>query len=312
MRPGRSPRGGGTNARGAALGGGDPAGGRRRLGVEQLATPGGRPPSGHPAGSGGRPGRRSTAPRPRGADRPATKPRSRDTGRPAGAPAPGEIWWADVPYADGTGLEGASLPGAAGRLRGGADVLKITSQDKSDRGDHVEIPTRAWDPGAEHDSYLDLTEPIRIARAAFEDRAGACDRRCGGRCRSCTASGALRPGACHSSQASASAASWSAYSIRPAQPAGQAAIAVRRAQRTRRPARRSSRSRRTVAAARASAATGSSRVPQRRSSSAVASASSATQPAPVARHGVAAVVRPAPARPPAGRAPPGTRPSRGR
>ncbi|WP_330464059.1 type II toxin-antitoxin system PemK/MazF family toxin [Micromonospora zamorensis] len=125
-------------------------------------------------GRGGRPGRRSTAPRPRGADRPATKTRSRDTGRPAGAPAPGDIWWADVPYADGTGSKVRPCLVLRADSRG-ADVLKITSQDKSDRDDHVRIPTRDWDPGAEHDSYLSLTEPIRLNSAAFEDHAGRCD-----------------------------------------------------------------------------------------------------------------------------------------
>ena len=66
----------------------------------------------------------------------------------------------------------------------GADVLKITSQDKSDRDDHVRIPTRDWDPGAEHDSYLSLTEPIRLNSAAFETTPGAATPTCGEEVRS--------------------------------------------------------------------------------------------------------------------------------
>ncbi|MET7667497.1 type II toxin-antitoxin system PemK/MazF family toxin [Micromonospora luteifusca] len=119
-------------------------------------------------------GRRPAPPRPRGADRPATAPRSGDADRKAGTPAPGEIWWADVPYTDGSGSKVRPCLVLRADSRG-ADVLKITSQDKSDRDDHVRIPTQNWDPGAEHDSYLNLTEPIRISSAAFADHAGRCD-----------------------------------------------------------------------------------------------------------------------------------------
>ncbi|MFG2102699.1 type II toxin-antitoxin system PemK/MazF family toxin [Micromonospora echinaurantiaca] len=122
--------------------------------------PGARPGRGAPPGS---PGRATAAPRPRGADR-----------APDGAPRPGDIWWADVPYADGTGSK--VRPCLVLRVDGrSAEVLKITSQDKSGRDDHVRIPTRDWDRGAEHDSYLDIGDPIRVPLPAFEDRAGPCD-----------------------------------------------------------------------------------------------------------------------------------------
>lgn len=111
--------------------------------------------------SGG-PGRTTAPPRPRGAERPTAEPR------------PGEIWWADVPYADGTGskVRPCLVVHANGR---GADVLKITSQDKSGRDDHVRIPTRDWDADADHDSWLDLAEPLHITADAFSNRAGTCD-----------------------------------------------------------------------------------------------------------------------------------------
>ncbi|GAB4102173.1 hypothetical protein GCM10028790_11910 [Micromonospora taraxaci] len=131
--------------------------------------PGSRPDRRAPDRPGGR---RPAPPRPRSTDRPA-KPRPRDSDR-RDAPAPGEIWWADVPYADGTGSKVRPCLVLRADSRG-ADVLKITSQDKSDRDDHVRIPTRDWDPGAEHDSYLSLTEPIRLSSAAFADHAGRCD-----------------------------------------------------------------------------------------------------------------------------------------
>ncbi|MFG3601779.1 type II toxin-antitoxin system PemK/MazF family toxin [Micromonospora chersina] len=165
-----------------------------RGGVDDRSRRGSRPGTDSRSGGGARPGRGGTGPGGRpggerpgggsGGERPGgepgrgrtgTAPRPRDAGRgPATAPRPGEIWWADVPYADGTGskVRPCLVLRADGR---DADVLKITSQDKSDRDDHVPIPTRNWDPNADHDSFLDISEPIPLPLAAFEDRAGPCD-----------------------------------------------------------------------------------------------------------------------------------------
>ena len=124
--------------------------------------------------------RRTRTGPPRRPGRTSTRTGRRPTGRATAGPVtgvlprPGEIWWADVPYEDGTGSK--IRPCLVLRVhRSGADVLKITSQDKSNRGDHVEIPTSDWDPGAARNSFLDLTDPIRVGRTAFADRAGACD-----------------------------------------------------------------------------------------------------------------------------------------
>jgi hypothetical protein len=93
-----------------------------------------------------------------------------------GRPQPGEIWWADIPFRDGTGAK--VRPCVVLRThRKRVDVLRITSQDKSDRGDHLRIPTKQWDPKADHDSYVDLSEPFRLSDAAFTRKAG----RIGGR-----------------------------------------------------------------------------------------------------------------------------------
>lgn len=93
---------------------------------------------------------------------------------PSGRPQPGEIWWADVPYEDGTGSK--VRPCLVLRIRrGGADILKITSQDKRNRNDHVRFPTKRWDPRAEHDSYLDVATLVRVRSAAFVRPAGRCD-----------------------------------------------------------------------------------------------------------------------------------------
>jgi hypothetical protein len=93
---------------------------------------------------------------------------------PTTGPRPGEIWWADVPYEDGKGHK--VRPCLVLRASGNrVDVLKITSQDQRHRRDHVEIPTRAWDPKATHNSFLDLSDPPRIPRTAFQRRAGTVD-----------------------------------------------------------------------------------------------------------------------------------------
>jgi hypothetical protein len=102
--------------------------------------------------------------------RPSRASRAGRTGQPRG----GEIWWADVPYTDGTGSKVRPCLVLL-RHRRGIVVLKITSQDKSHRRDHVLIPTKGWDPWARHDSYLNLGEPIIVRPEAFERRAGACD-----------------------------------------------------------------------------------------------------------------------------------------
>jgi hypothetical protein len=93
---------------------------------------------------------------------------------PPGGPRIGEIWWADVPYTDGSGSKVRPCLILL-RHRRGIVVLKITSQDKSHRRDHLLIPTKGWDPSARHDSYLNLGEPIMMRREAFERRAGDCD-----------------------------------------------------------------------------------------------------------------------------------------
>ncbi|GHJ56170.1 hypothetical protein Nm8I071_54770 [Nonomuraea sp. TT08I-71] len=149
-----------------------------RAGTDPRSGSGARPGRGGTGPGGGRPGGGLGGGRPGGEPargRTGAAPRPRDAGRgPATAPRPGEIWWADVPYADGTGSK--VRPCLVLRVDGrDADVLKITSQDKSDRDDHVPIPTRSWDPDADHDSFLDISEPIPLPLAAFEDRAGPCD-----------------------------------------------------------------------------------------------------------------------------------------
>ncbi|GIH60728.1 type II toxin-antitoxin system PemK/MazF family toxin [Microbispora siamensis] len=159
-------------------------GGRPSGRAGRTARPGGRAPASRPGtrpGGGAAPhARRGTASGTgtRGGGRPATGGEAGVRGGAAtqAGPRPGEIWWADVPYEDGPGHK--VRPCVVLRTyRGGAEVLKITSQDRSDRADHVEIPTRTWDPDADHNSFLDLTGPVRVPVADFQDRAGTLDAR---------------------------------------------------------------------------------------------------------------------------------------
>jgi mRNA-degrading endonuclease toxin of MazEF toxin-antitoxin module len=93
-----------------------------------------------------------------------------------GRPAPGEIWWADVPYQDGNGSK--VRPCLVLRTgRGGSAVLKITSQDQSARAAHLRLPTAGWDPRADHDSWLDLRSAYQLRQASFQRRAGVVDAR---------------------------------------------------------------------------------------------------------------------------------------
>ncbi|GAA3822740.1 hypothetical protein GCM10022226_49000 [Sphaerisporangium flaviroseum] len=136
------------------------------------------------------PGRKTPRPRPRPPlpgrkARPSAGPGRRPprvharppSGSPDSRPAPGQIWWADVPYSDGSGSK--VRPCLVVRTHPGrVEVLKITSQDKSDRSEYLPIPTAGWDPHATKDSWLDLSETYFVDDGEFQRRAAAaCDAR---------------------------------------------------------------------------------------------------------------------------------------
>jgi hypothetical protein len=90
-------------------------------------------------------------------------------------PAPGQIWWTEVPFSDGTGSK--VRPCLVVRTHASlVEVLKITSQDKSNRWDHVAIPTANWDRHAWKDSWVDLSRTYFLADHAFRKPASdTCD-----------------------------------------------------------------------------------------------------------------------------------------
>ncbi|MEV7967065.1 type II toxin-antitoxin system PemK/MazF family toxin [Sphaerisporangium sp. NPDC088356] len=92
-------------------------------------------------------------------------------------PAPGQIWWADVPYSDGSGSKVRPCLVVRTHPRK-VEVLKITSQDKSDRSEYLAIPTAGWDPHATKDSWLDLSETHLVGDGGFRSLAAtSCDAR---------------------------------------------------------------------------------------------------------------------------------------
>ncbi len=86
----------------------------------------------------------------------------------AGRPSPGEVWFADVPFADGTGSKDRPVLvlGVEGRM---CEVARFTSQDRSARRDHVAIPPGI--PGLARDSWIDL-RPVHLPLGAFRRRTG--------------------------------------------------------------------------------------------------------------------------------------------
>ncbi|WP_188078927.1 hypothetical protein [Actinotalea subterranea] len=81
-------------------------------------------------------------------------------------PAPGEVWFAEVPFEDGTGSK--DRPVLVLAVRGGrCSVARFTSQDRSARGDHRRVPGVV--PGLQRSSWANL-RPITLRRRAFRRR----------------------------------------------------------------------------------------------------------------------------------------------
>lgn len=87
------------------------------------------------------------------------------------SPAPGDIWFAELPFDDGTGSK--DRPCLVVRtFRHHAQVLKVTSADKSGRPDYVRMPVASWDPTAARDSWLEPAPLRELPYEAFRRLAG--------------------------------------------------------------------------------------------------------------------------------------------
>lgn len=108
--------------------------------------------------------------------RPATRWPGHDDGSYIGdrsrVPSPGEIWMAEVRFVDSE--ESKDRPVVVLRtFPDYAEVLKSTSQDKSDRRDHIPLPVAGWDAAADHDSWLELRRHV-VPYPAFRRYRGHC------------------------------------------------------------------------------------------------------------------------------------------
>jgi hypothetical protein len=90
--------------------------------------------------------------------RPRHAPRRRSS-----LPRVGEVWFAEVPFEDGTGSK--DRPVLVLSVAGGScEVARFTSQDRSGRRDHVRAPQGV--PGLPKASWLNL-RPLDLPRSAF-------------------------------------------------------------------------------------------------------------------------------------------------
>ena len=90
----------------------------------------------------------------------------RTLGRRAPRPRPGEIWFAFVPFEDGTGSKDRPVLvlSVEGRT---CTVARFTSQDKGARRDHLRVPDGV--PGLHRASWVNK-HPVRVKRSALRRR----------------------------------------------------------------------------------------------------------------------------------------------
>lgn len=119
--------------------------------------------------------RRSATRRPGGPARPpraADRPAPRRGGK--GAPAAGEIWWAEVPFEDGSGAK--DRPCLVLSVRGRTvRVAKITSKYHEELPGVIALPPGSVGDAQGRTSYLETDELREVRSAAFRRRAGVLD-----------------------------------------------------------------------------------------------------------------------------------------
>ncbi|WP_367322791.1 type II toxin-antitoxin system PemK/MazF family toxin [Streptomyces sp. HUAS ZL42] len=102
-----------------------------------------------------------------------TRPRGRAEG-PSGQPRPAEIWWAGVPYEDGSG--GKDRPCLVLAVRGRhATVAKITSKYRDERVGVIPLPPGAVGDAQGRPSFLETGELRQVPVWDFRRRVGVVD-----------------------------------------------------------------------------------------------------------------------------------------
>lgn len=90
------------------------------------------------------------------------------------APAPGEIWWANVPFEDGAGAK--DRPCLVLSVNGGTvRVAKITSKHHEELPGVIALPPGTVGDAQGRTSYLETDELRQVRSAAFRRRAGVLD-----------------------------------------------------------------------------------------------------------------------------------------
>jgi mRNA-degrading endonuclease toxin of MazEF toxin-antitoxin module len=94
--------------------------------------------------------------------------RRRAPRRHVGPPRAGEVWFAEVPFEDGSGSKDRPVLVLSARA-GSCETAPFTSQDKNGRRDHVRVPQGI--PGLPKASWLNL-RPTTLPASAFRRRTG--------------------------------------------------------------------------------------------------------------------------------------------
>jgi hypothetical protein len=82
-------------------------------------------------------------------------------------PAPGEVWWAEVPFEERRGSKDRPCL-VLSKSRRHARVLMFTSQDKAGRQGYVAVPAAMWRDGRH--SFLKTDRVISVRRERFRRR----------------------------------------------------------------------------------------------------------------------------------------------
>lgn len=126
-------------------------------------------------------GRRSTR-RPGASERPSSRPPARPsssgpgrrTGAPSRLPEPREIWWATVPFDDGTGAKDRPCL-VLHRGAHSAIVLKITSKHHAELPGVIPLPPGTVGDRDHRASWLETDESREVPFTDFRRRVGAVD-----------------------------------------------------------------------------------------------------------------------------------------
>ncbi len=119
-------------------------------------------------------GRRRSTRRPETSARPSASGPGRSATAPARLPEPREIWWATVPFDDGTGAKDRPCL-VLRRGAHSATVLKITSKHHAELPGVIPLPPGTVGDRDHRASWLEADESREVPFGDFRRRVGAVD-----------------------------------------------------------------------------------------------------------------------------------------